>query len=212
MKLPSQRAQAAGSAGMTLIEVIVAISIMGIIATAVVGLSITSQTSAAAQQRQGLAVTIANEAMEHVSAQAAGTNSVTGESYLFRGRTQAAVSVNWTANAGVGGLSDTYAGWDSAAVASSAPVVPISSGATRSGTKYTTDTLIGTCYQATSGTGNCVRPTSSNPAAAPAGTTRIIRVIVVVRWTAGTGCAAGCAYQTTSLVDPHFDLQWQTNG
>lgn len=197
---------------MTLIEVIVAISIMGIIATSAVGLGITSQTSAVAQQRQELAVTIANQAMESVSAQAAGTNLVTKESYLFQGRTQSLVTASWTANAGAAGLSDTYPGWDSVAVATSTPVLPLSSVITVSGTDYTAHTLIGTCYQATTGSGNCVRLASATPpATAPANTTQILRIIVIVRWNAGTDCSAsGCSYETTSLVDPHFDLQWKT--
>ena len=199
---------------MTLIEVIVAISIMGIVATAAIGLSITSQTSAAAQQREELAVAIANQAMEHVSAQAAGTNLATNVSYLFQGRTQALVTASWAANAGVAGLADTYQGWDSVAVATSTPVVPISSVSRQSGTDYTTYTLIGTCYQATSGSGDCVRLAAAiPPATAPANTTSILRITVVVRWKAGIGCASGgCSYETTSLVDPHFDLQWKTNG
>jgi len=216
VNLPLRRARLAGNAGMTLIEVIVAISIMGIVATAAIGLSITSQTSAAAQQRQELAVTIANQAMEQISAQAAGTNLITNKSYLFQGRTQSLVNASWSANAGAAGLADTYPGWDTAAVATSTPVVPMSSTIRQSGTDYTTHTLIGTCYQATSGSGNCVRlaPAPARPpATAPASTTQLVRLIVIVRWTAGTGCAAsGCSYQATSFVDAHFDLQWKTNG
>lgn len=218
MKLPLHRALS-NDVGMTLIEVIVAISIMGIIATAAIGLSITSQTSTAAQQRQELAVTIANQAMESVSALSSGTDPTTGMNYLLTDRTQTDVTASWAVNAGASGLTDTYPGWDSSPSTPPSPTVPITSPPLgQSGTTYTTHTLIGTCYAqrpasgAISSSGCTKAPGYSGttpPVAVPANMTQMVRVIVVVRWTAGTGCAAsGCSYQTTSLVDPQLDLQW----
>ena len=196
---------------MTLIEVIVAISIMGIIATASIGLSITSQTSAAAQQRQELAVAIANQAMESVSAQP------TVASAILVGRTQSSVTSNWndTINTTTGGIGSTYAAWDATATATSIPVVPILSTVIQSGTTYETNTLIGTCYQRTDATGTCTKVAGYTAPALPqpAGWSPILRVIVVVRWHAGTGCTGvgGCSYSTTSLIDPHVDLPWDTH-
>ncbi|WP_151199587.1 prepilin-type N-terminal cleavage/methylation domain-containing protein [Cryobacterium sp. LW097] len=194
---------------MTLIEVIVAISLIGIVATAAISLSITSQKGASVQQRQEIAVTIATEAMERVSAQSAATNPTTSTSYLYDGRTQAKVDLAWTANTGVSGLAATYKGWDTEAVAASVPVLPISQVVDRAGTDYTVYTLLGTCYMATTG-GDCKKLAASTPPATPpSGQTPLNRAIVVVRWNAGSGCAAsGCSYLVSSLIDAHSDLQW----
>ncbi|WP_165384827.1 prepilin-type N-terminal cleavage/methylation domain-containing protein [Cryobacterium sp. SO1] len=196
---------------MTLIEVIVAISLIGIIASAAIGLSITSQKGASVQQRQQIAVTIATEAMERVSAQSAATDPSTLMSYLYEGRTKAKVEVAWNANFGVKGLAETYMGWDSGAVAASVPDLPISQTVNRTGTDYTVYTLLGTCYMSTSG-GDCKKLAASiPPATPPTGQTPLNRVIVVVRWNAGSGCAAsGCSYLVSSLVDAHSDLQWNS--
>lgn len=214
MKLRLQREAHDGSAGMTLIEVIVAISIMGIIATGAVSLSITSEKSAATQQRQELAVTIANQAMEFVASQPAGTNPTIGMSYLFGGRAADAVSDSWAANAGTDGLDLTYPVSDTTATAASVAVIPLSATVTQSGTEYTTHTLIGTCFQPISGSGDCTTLTgvATPPSVAP-GATPLLRVMVVVRWNAGSGCSAsGCSYQATSLIDAHDDLLWKTVG
>ncbi|TFC35937.1 type II secretion system protein [Cryobacterium sp. MDB1-18-2] len=215
MKLPLHHARADESTGMTLIEVIVAISIMGIIAAAAVGLSITSQSGAVAQQRQELAVTIANQAMESVSAQSA----VTGA--LVAGRSQSNVSANWTnaINSGTSGLSDTYPAWDPGATAASVATVPIlSAPLSLSGTTYTTNILVGTCYQKSVGAtapGTCTKVAGYTAPSLPepTGWSPVLRVMVIVRWNAGGVCSgtAGCSYQTTSLVDTHIDLPWDTN-
>ena len=49
--------------GMTLIEVIIAIAIMGIVATAATGLAISSLTGSVTQKHRAVAVTVANDAM-----------------------------------------------------------------------------------------------------------------------------------------------------
>ncbi|MFT2815219.1 type IV pilus modification PilV family protein [Leifsonia sp. A12D58] len=220
LKRAQQRARSDDS-GMTLIEVIVAISLIGIVATAAIGLGITSEKGASSQQRQELAVTVANEAMELVSAQSSATNPTTGASYLYQGRTEAKVEAAWALNAGIDGLAATYPGWDRAATSTSDPKVAISRDVTRSGTKYTVFSLIGSCYIARVGGGNCWSATgdatltsnSRPPTTAPTGKIQINRVLVVVRWTAGSGCSTnGCTYVATSLVDAHSDLQWNTHG
>lgn len=215
MKLIRQRMHTDDS-GMTLIEVVVAISLVGIISAAAIGLSITSQKGTSVQQRQELAVTIASEAMEAANAQSAATNPSTGMSYLYRGRTQAQVEVAWTANLGVSGLAATYMGWDTATVVPPDQALPISKPVVRNGTEYTVYTLLGTCYMpSTSAGGDCKKITGSDatpPATVPADQTVLNRVIVVVRWTAGEGCSAsGCSYQAATLVDAHSDLLWNTH-
>jgi prepilin-type N-terminal cleavage/methylation domain-containing protein len=73
----------AESSGMTLVEVIVAIAIMGIVATAAIGLAVSSTVGSVSQQRRAIAVTVANAAMEKVSGLPA--------SSLFSGRSAALV-------------------------------------------------------------------------------------------------------------------------
>ncbi|MCX7523186.1 prepilin-type N-terminal cleavage/methylation domain-containing protein [Microbacterium sp. STN6] len=205
------RARAADASGMSLIEVIVAISLMSIVATAAIGLSISSMKSAAKQQRQELAVTVANQAMEVVSAHASSVNGATGVSALYNGRAKTPVQTNWAANTGVAGTGATYAAWDPTATASSTPEIPITKVYPHSGTNYTAHTLIGVCYQPASG-GDCTRIAGQAmaPSVAPAGRTALIRVMVVVRWSAGCG-AGGCSYQTSTLIDSHSDLEWNTH-
>ena len=201
------------SRGMTLVEVVVAISIMGIVATAAVAFIISSIVSSATHQRGQIAITIANQAMESASAQSSATNPLTGVSYLYQGRYKPSVLNVWTANAEVSGDATTYPGWDPTATAASVPSLPLETVYTRSGTDYKATTLIGNCYQAMSG-GDCTVITGFDPAVqpVPAGMTQLIRVIVVVSWTAGKQCEVdGCSYQTTSLIDPHGDLQWNVH-
>lgn len=206
----------ADESGMTLIEVVVAISLIGIISAAAIGLSITSQKGTSVQQRQELAVTIASEAMEAANAQSSATNPTTGMSYLYQGRTEAQVEAAWTANLGVSGLAATYMGWDTAAVVPPVQTLPISNLVVRNGTEYTVYTLLGTCYMpTTSAGGDCTKVAGSDtapPSTVPADRAALNRVIVVVRWTAGSGCAtSGCSYQATTLVDAHSDLLWNTH-
>ncbi|GAA3895775.1 hypothetical protein GCM10022381_41610 [Leifsonia kafniensis] len=209
-----QRARTDDS-GMTLIEVIVAISLIGIIATAAIGLSITSQKGTSVQQRKELAVTIASDAMEAVNARSGATEPLTGLNYLLTGRTQGDVLTAWNANTGVSGLATTYPGWDPGATSTSTMALDILKTVSRSGTTYSVYTLIGTCYISTPGGGDCTKNSPGEtipPATIPAGKTPLSRVLVVVRWTAGSGCAAsGCSYQTSSLVDAHDDLVWNTH-
>jgi len=196
--------------GMTLVEVVVAVSIMGIVATAAVAFIMTSIISSATHQRGQIAITIANQAMENASAQSAATNPITSVSYLLEGRFQHTVQAAWAANAGIPGELTTYPGWDPTATASVVPALPVTSTVTRSGTDYLTTTLIGTCYQPMTG-GDCsvLAGVVNNPTTAPADFTALLRVIVIVSWTAGANCQpTACTYQTASLVDPHPDLQW----
>ncbi|TFB87097.1 prepilin-type N-terminal cleavage/methylation domain-containing protein [Cryobacterium algoricola] len=209
MKFPPRHLQA--DVGMTLIEVIVAISIMGIVATSAIGLSIASQTGAAAQQRQELAVSIANQTMESVSAQAATTIALSVPSFLLQGRTQVDVTSSWSANATASGWTDTYMDWDTAATGATADLVEITKTLPiQSGTVYTVTTLIGTCYEPANGDCKQLPSVTLPPATTPDGYTQLQRVMVIVRWTVGTSCPppGGCTFQATSLFDPHVDLTW----
>lgn len=216
----------ASDAGLTLIEVLAAVIIIVIVSLAAAGLSINGIQTATAQEREQVAVTIANGAMENVSGWSAATNSGTGISNLYTGRCMSDVNTSFTANSTIPGVSATYPVWDTVATAASncsAPSIaatksPSGTGAfllaAQNGTKYTLTTIIGACYEPIAG-GSCAKITGqpSNPAITPAGYTPLIRVIVVVSWPAttagGNRCSvSGCYYETTTLIDGHPELNW----
>ena len=199
--------------GLTLMEVIVAIAIMVTIALAAASVSLNGTKTESTEERQQVAVTIANSYMEQVSGWKVDLNTTTGVSNLYYGRTQAAVQAAFTANATRPGVSQTNAVWDSHAPADapSGPSLPITvSPPLQNGTLYSITTLIGSCYQSmaiqtSASQNNCVATQTAN-------TDALIRVIVIIKWTAGDKCAAsGCYYQASTLLDPNADLEWVTH-
>lgn len=205
-------------AGFTLIEVIVALVIMAIVATAALYFFVGGTRSVTNQQRSQNAVAVANDAMERaygVQAKSVGTTDVSG---LVAGRTQAAVDAAWAvaSAAGVEALDQTYPVWDTS-IPTTAPAsgqaVATSSTVTHSKIPYTTTTIIGACYRPTATTtAPCekVAGQANNPTTVPVGTTRVMRVLVLVTWPSvgGTCPADTCTYQVSSLIDPSSDLKW----
>ncbi len=200
--------------GLSLLEVIVAIAIMTIVATASATLALTGIAAASTQERRQVAVTIASSTLEIVGAQTVAINSATGVSNLFTGRTSTAVASAWSANSSGPGVGTTYAASDPTATTSSVASLPITSSATQVGTAYSVTTLLGTCYEPIAG-GDCARvsgyPTTP-PATVPTGYTDLIRAIVIVSWTAGKKCSSGCTYTASTLIDPSADLVWVNHG
>lgn len=201
---------ARGDEGLTLIEVVAAVIIVVTVALASAGLSINGIQTASAQERQQVAVTIANGAMENVSGWDVSVNSGTTVSNLYTGRTSAAVSAAFGANSTVPGVSNTYPTYDPTAISTSTPAIPISVTSTENGTSYTTTTLIGDCFEPVAG-GACSKITgqATEPSTTPAGYSQVIRVMVIVSWTAGSSCStSGCYYEATTMEDSHADPQW----
>jgi len=194
--------------GLTLMEVIVAIAIMTIVATAAASLSINGVKTVANEERSQVAVTVANSYMEKVSGWSTAVNAA-GLSAVYTGRSKGDVQAAFTAMAARPGVAQTNAVWDTTVpvAASIAPastgVLPVTAVVPENGTTYNVTTLIGSCYQQATGTsGSCL-------AAAGAAPDSMIRVIVIVQWNAGAQCAAsGCYYQTSTLLDPSADLEW----
>ena len=207
-------------AGFSLIEVIMAIIVIGIISTASLSIYLQSMNSASSQQRREIAITIANQTLENVNVWSTATNPASTVSELYTGRTETRVRQFWTSNQTVPGVLQTYPAWDPRppvvpAVPESLPIKQANP-VVRSGTDFTVETLIGTCYQRKTG-GDCARIPgwSGYPlvvsAANKAIYTPLTRVIVIVRWTAGDACASGaCIYQTATLIDLNADLTWNT--
>lgn len=202
----------ADSNGMTLVEVIVAIAIMGIVATAAIGLAISSTIGSVSQQRRAIAVTVANAAMEKVSGLPATS--------LFSGRSLSDVQTSFSTYSSTSGVGKTYQEYDHS-LPLPTTTVKINDPVTQNGTPYTVTTIIGTCFEKlgtnsgqTAG-GDCMKVDSATYApATPAGYTPLIRAIVIVGWTAGQECAVAgsCVYTISTLIDSHSDLQWKTNG
>jgi prepilin-type N-terminal cleavage/methylation domain-containing protein len=202
--------------GMTLVEVIVAIAIIAVVALSAGSLTILGLNSATTQERRQIAVTIASGAMEAVNAQSPKTLASTGVSGLLTGRTQAVSDTAWGLNTGVLGLGQTYETWDKTATALSVPTIATTPTVVpQAGTNFSVTTLIGTCFQPIAG-GDCSHVSgypNTAPSSVPSGLTALIRVIVVVRWSAGASCTvSSCSYSTSSLFDPHSDLKWVSHG
>jgi prepilin-type N-terminal cleavage/methylation domain-containing protein len=219
---------AASDSGLTLIEVVAAVIIIVIVSLAGAGLSIQGITTAAAQQRQQVAVTLANSAMEVVAAGNVGINTATTPSVsgLYTGRNSIDVQAAFLANAAQPGVAQTYQGSDPnpLILPGNNPVIPLVASPaqnTTNGTAYTVTTLLGPCYELSGPTWGTAGPVCSTitgqataPASVPAGYTQMIRAIVIVKWTAGSTCAAagGCKYVISTLIAPQDDPEWVTGG
>ena len=207
----------APDAGFTLMEVLVALAIIAIVASASLAFFVNGTRTVTTQQRQQNATSIANEAMEDAYSRVA-KFSTTKTSGMVVGRTQTEVQAAWTAGiaAGVVGLTDAYPDWD--ASTSPAPVtgiaddaVPLKTQVTESRIKYTVTTLFGSCYRSTTlATGACTKVGGTAAWVANAGYQRMIRAAVMVTWPDVTGNCGGtvCSYNISSLIDPNHDLEW----
>jgi len=185
--------------GMSLIEVVISISLLAILVTASLGVYLSSTNASTALQRREVAVTIASQTLETVG--------VLPPATLYTGRTAAAVESLRVANVDVPGVDQTY----KVSGAAGTITVPMTSTQVFSGTTYTVNTIIGTCFQDKKG-GTCTgAANATQPVTVPAGKTVLSRVIVVVRWGAGASCRpVACSYFATTLVDAHSEIEWRT--
>ena len=188
---------------MTLIEVVVAISILAVLATASLGVYISGINASTAHQRRDVAVTIASQELEKIS--------TVLPSALYNGRSSADVQNLRAANLGIPGVNQMYVASGAAGTIS----VPMTGVRELSGTKYDITALIGTCFQDKTG-GTCTASAGTpptQPSTVPANKTLLSRVVVVVRWSAGSGCKpTACYYQASTLVDMNNDLRWNFHG
>jgi Tfp pilus assembly protein PilV len=215
--------------GLTLIEVVAAVIVIVTVALASAGLSIQGIKTSSGQQRQQVAVAIANSAMETVAAANIAVNTTTTPSVsgLYTGRYVTDATNAFTANSTQPGVAQTYPAWDPnpALVMGNTPAIPIVStpaASTTNGTSYTVTTLIGPCYELSLQSGwpasgpvcTTLSGQATAPATVPAGYTQLIRAIVIVNWTAGSTCtgAGGCNYVISTLLAPETDPEWVTGG
>jgi prepilin-type N-terminal cleavage/methylation domain-containing protein len=197
--------------GFTLMEVLVATVLLGIVSTASFAFAIQATQSSASQQSRDVATAVATEAMEQVNANISATDSATGVSYLFAGREESDVEDAWDEFADFPGVGETYPGWDDTADDDSDVRIPLEYSVERNGTSYDVVTLIGWCYKQSAASDCTVIPAVSEaPEEAPSGwENRLMRIIVIARWEAGSGCSDGeCSFQTMTLIDATDDLEW----
>jgi prepilin-type N-terminal cleavage/methylation domain-containing protein len=213
--MPADRPHAAvrlappGDGGFTLVEVLVAIVVIGVVMSAVAPFLVQSVVVVSQQRDQQVAVQVANDALERARA-------LRGAS-LLTGRDEQATADQWalgTASAEVKPYLDGMArDWDHLAVAgnglkASLPTSP--NPVTIGGVVYQQNWYVGRCWQAKADSaqakvtvGDCL-PATSDPTDAP-----FFRIVVAVTWPQKS-CTGGCVYVASTLVsigvDAIFDL------
>lgn len=206
-------------AGFTLVEVIVALTLLALLSSAALYFFVNGTRSLTHQQRSHGAVSAANDAMEQVFSfvpQMTGSTAATSSTALVTGRLDTDVTAAFSSAAGLPGVSDTYPAWDRST--SPAPAAGVGDDRLKlvrvvrtSGVDYTITTLIGYCYRvATNPAGACTKVGGDSVGTPSAGYVRMVRSIVVVRWPGtSAACSSGiCSYQIQSLIDPNDDLKW----
>lgn len=198
--------------GLSLIEVIVAIALIGLVAASAATFFISGVSTTSDLQRKQAAVTLANNAMDQARSVTPGAVAG-GSSGLVRGRTEAAVTAAWNAatSAEPNDTADMNAAWDTSITTGDPDDqwVPLTVTRTVSSQTYTIDTLIGTCYRpkaASTTSDDCVK---TNPDPSADTHVMLYRVRVVVRW-AESATATPQTYRLTSLADPSTDTVWNT--
>lgn len=201
--------------GFSLIEVIVAMVMIGIVASSALYFFLSGMRTSSNFGRQQTAVSVATSAMERSFTLDPQDSESAGVSGLVVGRPLAAVTTAFDTvinTLHVTGVSDSYPMYDPAG---GTPKLPITSTVTRAGTPYDVYTLVGSCYRRALPGGvpqDCTRygnPPVSEPATPPPGWARMLRVTVVVAWTPlGDECSVKCHYDVSTLIDPSSNLVW----
>jgi prepilin-type N-terminal cleavage/methylation domain-containing protein len=206
-----------GDEGFTLVEVIVALALLTVTATAALYFFVGGTRAVSHQQQSQNAVVVANEAMERAySIGAKRTGDVSG---LLVGRHQDDVEAAWSsvATAGLEGYAATYPAWDPAAEGVGAgddpsdnDAVPLKKVSELNNLEYEALTLIGPCYRSkVAADAACGKVSSATaPDSAPSGFSELMRVMVRVTWQSQSCPENGCSYQVSSLIDPNSDLTW----
>ncbi|WP_170207817.1 Ig-like domain-containing protein [Rarobacter incanus] len=200
---------AARDAGMSLIEVIVALTLIGMVATAAAMFFISGLTTTKKLQSDQVAATVANQALDAaraVSPQPAKTGDLSG---ILRGRAKSDVEAAFAANAADSSDLVKTDVWDPAGLAgTSDDWVPLNYTTNVANTTYDVTTLIGGCYRSATASTSAQQCLTSRTVATDV---LIYRVRAVVKWT-GKGCTdQTCTYRATTLIDPSQDVFWNTN-
>lgn len=199
--------------GFTLVEVIWALVLIGLIAMGSLALFLHGIKTVSHLQRQQTAVSLATSAMDVARSVTGGPVNAVGTSGLVKGRSQAAVQAVWNEAAAADSTdtADMTWVWDSeTGLAASDQWVPVRTTATVASQPFTIDTLVGRCYRLkafTSGSQDCL---AVNPAPTAGTYAPLYRVRVVVRWDEGAAAGGAHTYKVSTLVDPSADATWNT--
>ncbi len=213
MRRDPRRPTSAGTAGhdsaqdggFTLIEVVIAISLLLLMTLPFASSYVTSITATTDSHIADVAVTLASTALD--KAQALDATNLGGTA-LLQGRDCTSVGTQWAAALPPGvSLADTVKQCDSSAASGSGATAPLPTSpvtTTVSGHTFTVYYYVGTCYYQSAG--DCLQtPTTSE---------ELYRVIVDVTWSAPQGgCGtAGCDYVASTLVSGSSDPIFNLNG
>lgn len=199
--------------GFTLIEVVWALFLLGLIAMGSLGLFLHGMKSTAHLQRQQAAVSLASSAMDMVRSVSAGQVDVSGTSGLIKGRSEAAVEAVWDEATALNAsdTADMTMAFDPASGLTDADQwIPVRTTSTVDNQTFTIDTLIGSCYRLRAASTLSQNCTAANPSPSTDEYLEIYRARVVVRWDEGTAAAGAHTYTLSSLVDPSEDATWNT--
>lgn len=199
--------------GFTLLEVVWALFLLGLLAMSALGLFLQGMGTMAHVQRQQAAVSLATAAMDTARSVSGGAVNAAGTSGLIKGRSQTAVTTVWN-NATTLKSSDTSdmtIVWDPATGMTAADQwVPVRTAAVVDNQPYTIDTLIGKCYRLRAASllsQDCV---ATNPAPSAGTYVETYRVRIVVRWAEGSAGTQAYTYRMSTLIDPSADATWNT--
>ena len=204
--------------GFTLIEVVVALFLLGVVATAVLVFFVKGVQTSGKLQRDQSANAVAMQSMETVRSISPQLKNAAGTPVLITGRSNTTVTAFWAAAdpgdiSGMTKLSDPDAAvWDPNGAAPDPATVPnrktvtLASSNTNATTVYTVTTLIGQCFRLASplpGDQACTKDPGSG--------VKMFRIVVVVTWKPTNKDQCGgtvCTYRTTALMDPNADASW----
>lgn len=198
--------------GLSLVEVVVALALIGIIATAAAMFFISGLVTNKELRMEQVAASVANQALDAARAVSPRPPTVGSVSGVLKGRAQADVEAAFAAANPVD-IADmvTTEAWDPTGFVGTADDwVPLTSDTQIANTKYKVTTLIGGCYRPKSAS-----TTEQNCEVAGSDATHVLiyRVRAIVSWTE-KNCPEGgdsCTYRATALIDPSADAYWNTN-
>jgi prepilin-type N-terminal cleavage/methylation domain-containing protein len=200
------RPRSGDDAGLTLVEVMVSIAIIGTVMTSLSLYFSNTITATGYQSTRQSAVQLAGSAIEDARSLSA--------TAVVSGRTQVASTTQW--NAPVTGvapyLTDMTMEYDTSGDTGATVRFPTtgvtvalhSGSSTGPPINYTQNWYVGRCYQPKGG-GSCVN-------AQAAGSVPLLRIVVAVTWT-GHGCASSsCHYVTSTMISPDADPTFPAAG
>lgn len=198
-----------GDEGFTLIEVVVALMLLGVVAAGALLFFMTTMQSTSHLQRTQAAAAVATQGMERVRAVDPRPAAGATMSPLLAGRSHDVVKAAWDA-ADPAVVAETAFEFDPSPTGPAA--IPVTDTSRVSDMTFTITTHIGSCYRpkaASWSQDDCVTTGVSAPP--PSTMVRMYRAVVVVSWAPGGDerCDGGiCSYTLSTLVDVSADAEW----